>query len=240
MSVIRSLTASRDTEDRDREKANLQREYQESDRRLDKLVVQHHADLIAVMQAFSKISVRLETAKNHLKEVREKMGTCQNLLHCKKEELRRLWQESTENRHVLQLLHLIEQQSHVPDRVSDFMSRKKYLHATRLILSALLVLDTQLVAVDALSEVKSTLLSKKDEMFNVVMDELHRHIYVRSTSEVIKKLKKQELERKSHTVSEGASLSVADILSSAVLRDPSTGTSESPCEMIFPLSLHAK
>ena len=226
MSVIRSLTASRDTEDRDREKANLQREYQESDRRLDKLVMQHHSDLIAVMQAFSKISVRLESAKSNLKEIREKLGTCQNLLHCKKEELRRLWQESTENRHVLQLLHLIEEQAHVPDRVSDFVSRKQYLHATRLILSALLVLDTKLVAVDALSEVKSALLVKKDEMFHVVMDELHRHIYVRSTTEVIKKLKKQELDRKSHVVSESGSVSVADMLSSAVLRNPSTATSE--------------
>jgi exocyst complex component 4 len=226
MSVIRSLTASRDTEDRDREKANLQREYQESDRRLDKLVLQHHTDLTAVMHAFRQTSIRLESAKKRLNEIREKLGTCQSLLHCKKDELRRLWQESTENRHVLQLLQLVDEQAHVPDRVSEFVSGKRYLHATRLILSSLQVLDTKLAPVEALSEVKSSLIVKREEMFHVLMDELHRHIYVRSTSEVIKKLKKQELDRKSHAVSEAGagSVSVSDMLSSAALRNPSTTT----------------
>lgn len=222
MSVIRSLTASRDTDERDREKANLQREYQESDRRLDKLVVQHHTDLIAVMQAFSKISVRLESAKSNLTEIREKLTTCQSLLHCKKDELRRLWHESIENKHVLQLLDLIEDQSQVPDRVSAFISDKHYLHATRLILSSLKTLDSEVKSVEALTEVKNGLLAKKEEMFHLLIDELHRHIYVRSTSEVVKKMKRQDLDRK--VVADGGSVSVADMLSSAALRNPCVTT----------------
>ena len=222
MSVIRSLTASRDTEERDREKANLQREFQESDRRLDKLVTQHHSDLLSVMQAFSKISVRLETAKNRLRSIREKLTASQSLLHCKKDELKRLWLESTENRHVLQLLDQIEDQMQVPERVSDFMNRKKYLHAVQLILSSLQVLDSKLRTVEALSEVRNCLTSKKEEMFHIVMDELHRHIYVRPTSEVMKKIKRQELDRKLQVASESGSISVADMLSSAAaLRNPS-------------------
>lgn len=221
MSVIRSLTASRDTEERDREKANLQREFQESDRRLDKLVVQHHTDLIAVMQAFSKISVRLESAKNNLSEIREKLTTCQTLLHCKKDELRRLWHESIENKDVLQLLDLIEEQSHVPERVSAFVANKHYLHATRLILSSLKQLDSDLRSVEALTEVRNSLMVKKEEMFHVLTEELHRHIYVRSTGEVVKKMRRQDMDRKSHVVSESGSVSVADMLSSAALRNPS-------------------
>ena len=219
MSVIRSLTASRDTEERDREKANLQREYQESDRRLDKLVVQHHSDLIAVMQAFSKISLRLEAARSHLKDIREKLGTCQSLLHCKKDELKRLWQESTENRHVLQLLDMIEEQALVPERVCNLVASKRYLTATRLVLSSLATLESRLRSVDALAEVRATLLAKRDDLFHLLMDELHRHVYVRATSEVVRKLKRPDAERR--TQADLGGLSVADMLSSTVLRNQS-------------------
>jgi len=49
MSVIRSLTSSRDSTDRDREKANLEKEFRECDSKLSSLVVSHHTDLSQVL-----------------------------------------------------------------------------------------------------------------------------------------------------------------------------------------------
>lgn len=50
MSVIRTLSASESNEQRDREKAKLEKEYQKSDQQLDELVSLHHEDLTHVMQ----------------------------------------------------------------------------------------------------------------------------------------------------------------------------------------------
>ena len=189
MTVIRSLTASRDTEERDREKENLLREYQESDARLDKLVLQHHQDLTQVMSAFSSISSRLNTSKDKLTSVRERLFSCQSLLNCKLDELKRLWIESIENKHILDLLDQVELLTKVPEEITNYMNRKHYLHATRLLVKSGTSLDSGLKKVDALSDVKHDLMGKKEELYNILLDDLHRHVYVKSTAEILVQLR---------------------------------------------------
>jgi exocyst complex component 4 len=50
MSVIRTLSASESNEQRDREKAKLEKEYKRSDQKLDELISVHDQDLTQVMQ----------------------------------------------------------------------------------------------------------------------------------------------------------------------------------------------
>lgn len=52
------------------------------------------------------------------------------LLHCKRDELRKLWIEGIEHKHVLQLLDEIESIKQVPQRLEAYMASKHYLHAT--------------------------------------------------------------------------------------------------------------
>lgn len=215
MSVIRSLTASRDNVERDREKANLQREFQDSDGRLDTLVLNHHTDLTAVMGAFSKISTRLHSSKDRVQGVREKLVICQQLLHCKRDELKRLWLESVENKHVLRMLDQIETLTKVPHDVRNFVNKKHYRHATKLLTGSITVLEGDLRSVDALSEVKSELIAKKEEIYELLLDDLHKHIYSRSTAEVLQRLKREGPDRRqtSHEGTPSRKVSVADILS---------------------------
>lgn len=50
MSVIRTLSASESNEQRDREKAKLEKEFKRSDQKLDELISLHDQDLTQVMQ----------------------------------------------------------------------------------------------------------------------------------------------------------------------------------------------
>lgn len=52
------------------------------------------------------------------------------LLHCKRDELRKLWIEGIEHKHVLQLLDEIESIKQVPQRLEAYMASKHYLHGT--------------------------------------------------------------------------------------------------------------
>lgn len=60
------------------------------------------------------------------------------LLHCKRDELRKLWIEGIEHKHVLQLLDEIESIKQVPQRLEAYMASKHYLHATDMLVSKLM------------------------------------------------------------------------------------------------------
>ncbi|XP_054164073.1 exocyst complex component 4-like [Oppia nitens] len=216
MSVIRTLTSSRDSSDRDREKANLEREFKECDHKLSELVVSHHHDLFQVMSAFSKISQRLKQSRERVVVTRDKLQTCQKLLHCKRDELKKLWLESIENKVVLELLDRVETMMTVPQNVDQYIQRKHYLHATRLVVNSLKQMDTDLVDVDALKEVKSDLIDKKESLYELIVDELHKHLYIRSTTDLIKRFKRHGSVRHTSDNTPARKMSVADILSPAL------------------------
>lgn len=50
MSVIRTLSSSESNEEREKEKAKLEREYKRTDQQLNELVSHHNKDLTQVMQ----------------------------------------------------------------------------------------------------------------------------------------------------------------------------------------------
>lgn len=195
MSVIRTLTASQNNTERDQEKAKLQKEFKRSDQRLEDLVAAHHEDLSTAMQAFSNISTRVTTSREKITAVKEKLTTCKMLLHCKRDELRKLWLESVEHKHILSMLDEIESLMEVPEKLEGYMNKKHYLHATQLLVSSVSLLEGTLEGVDALKEVKLELITKKEQMHEVLVEELHKHLYVRSTSDALKRFKRQGSER---------------------------------------------
>ena len=178
MSVIRSLTSSRDCEERDREKANLENDFKQSDGRLNKYVVSHHSDLTFVMQAYSKISSNLVLSKTKLKEIREKLITCQQLLHCKRDELKKLYLESMENKFILELLDQVENVCQANSKIKKLIEKKQYLTATRLLVESSNNLTTSLKNVEALKEIRNDLDNCQDQIYDALIEELHKSLYV--------------------------------------------------------------
>jgi len=62
--------------------------------------------------------------------VKENLLSCKMLLHCKRDELRKLWIEGIEHKHVLNLLDEIENIKQVPQKLEQCMASKRYLNAT--------------------------------------------------------------------------------------------------------------
>lgn len=196
ISVIRSLSASQNSADRDREKAKLEKDFKRSDQKLDDLVAQNKDDLTRAMQDFSKISSRISASRSKVQCIKEKLTTCKTLLHCKRDELKKLWLESVEHKHVLQLLEEIESLVEVPDKIDAFLSKKQYLHATQLLVSSVNLVEGSLEGVEALKDVKGKLIFKKERMYEDLVDELHRHLYLRRTTEALQKFRRQNSDRK--------------------------------------------
>ncbi|KAM6320796.1 exocyst complex component 4 [Aegotheles albertisi] len=184
ISVIRTLSTSDDVEDRETEKGRLEEAYEKCDRDLDELIVQHYTELTTAIRTYQSITERITNSRNKIKQVKENLLSCKMLLHCKRDELRKLWIEGIEHKHVLNLLDEIENIKQVPQKLEQCMASKNYLNATDMLVSAVDSLEGPLLQVEGLSDLRLELHSKKMNMHLVLIDELHRHLYIKSTNRV--------------------------------------------------------
>ncbi|XP_064198712.1 exocyst complex component 4 [Anguilla rostrata] len=184
ISVIRTLSSSDDVHDRETEKGRLEEAYENCDRALDEQIVQHYTELTTAIRTYQSITERITSSRNKIKQVKENLLSCKMLLHCKRDELRKLWIEGIEHKHVLNLLDEIENIKQVPQKLEACMSSKHYLHATDMLVSAVESLEGPLLQVEGLSDLRLELHSKKLNIHVVLIDELHRHLYIKSTSRV--------------------------------------------------------
>ncbi|XP_040843427.1 exocyst complex component 4 isoform X4 [Ochotona curzoniae] len=185
ISVIRTLSTSDDVEDRENEKGRLEEAYEKCDRDLDELIVQHYTELTTAIRTYQSITERITNSRNKIKQVKENLLSCKMLLHCKRDELRKLWIEGIEHKHVLNLLDEIENIKQVPQKLEQCMASKHYLSTTDMLVSAVESLEGPLLQVEGLSDLRLELHSKKMNLHLVLIDELHRHLYIRSTSRVV-------------------------------------------------------
>ncbi|XP_069717182.1 exocyst complex component 4 [Phaenicophaeus curvirostris] len=191
ISVIRTLSTSDDVEDRETEKGRLEEAYEKCDRDLDQLIVQHYTELTTAIRTYQSITERITNSRNKIKQVKENLLSCKMLLHCKRDELRKLWIEGIEHKHVLNLLDEIENIKQVPQKLEQCMASKRYLNATDMLVSAVDSLEGPLLQVEGLSDLRLELHSKKMNMHLVLIDELHRHLYIKSTSRVGQRTKEK-------------------------------------------------
>ncbi|MEQ2174124.1 Exocyst complex component 4 [Goodea atripinnis] len=185
--------------DRETEKGRLEEAFETCDRDLDKLIVQHYAELTTAIRTYQSITERITSSRNKIKQVKENLLSCKMLLHCKRDELRKLWIEGIEHKHVLQLLDEIESIKQVPQRLETYMASKHYLHATDMLIlsrgslhllqshhdlgvTAVESLEGPLFQVEGLGDLRLELKNKKLNIHLVLIDELHRHLYIKSTS----------------------------------------------------------
>uniref|UniRef100_A0A8D8V530 Exocyst complex component Sec8 n=2 Tax=Cacopsylla melanoneura TaxID=428564 RepID=A0A8D8V530_9HEMI len=191
MSVIRTLSASESNEQRDRERAKLEKEYKKSDKQIEEYVSLHHEDLTQIMQLFAKLSSLVSSSKERITTVRENLQACKVLLSCRHEELKKLWLEGVEHKHMIQLLEDIEQIKEMPSKVNAHMSKKQYLTATRLVISSLAACEGSLSQVEALKQLRNELQNKKQQLHTCLTQDLSRHIYLVSTQDILPSLRRQ-------------------------------------------------
>ena len=104
MSVIRTLHETDTGQEREEQKRNLEAQFKTCDMKLDKLVSSNQTELSNVMQTYSTLSSRLHKSRTKLTTVRESLVACKELLHYKRDELKKLWLDGVEQKHVLQML----------------------------------------------------------------------------------------------------------------------------------------
>ncbi|OON15369.1 hypothetical protein X801_08831, partial [Opisthorchis viverrini] len=93
-------------------------------------------------------------------KIKSDLIECKSLLHCNREELRRLWLELVEQRHSIELLDILDQLQAAPDAIATLVSARAWPDATELMLYTAELLKSDIASVPALQTVKADLAHK--------------------------------------------------------------------------------
>lgn len=198
MNIIAELSVSKSNDDRLRKMQELKKDFEVSDVRLVQLISNNRDQLSVTMEDFSKISAKINTCRKGCRDVKEKLSACKKLLECKRDEIRRLWSESVEHREVISMLKEIEDLSKVRERVEDFLKEENFADATEVLVSSISLLEGRLAGVDALKDLRSELNALRETLHQVLVQELHKHLYMLPEGAFLKRKKDDENKHKSY------------------------------------------
>ncbi|XP_063821157.1 exocyst complex component 4 [Ostrinia nubilalis] len=177
MSVIRTLSASETNEQREKERAKLEKEYKKSDARLDELVAAHAQEIMDVMQKFSSVSAALTVWGQHCDAAVARLGACRGLLQLRRDDLKRLWADSRTHHYALQMLTDIERVV-VSERESrSLVAAGRVLAAAHTLRAAQDTAATTLAHVTALHATRQHLEAKKQELVEVIVRRISEAVY---------------------------------------------------------------
>ncbi|XP_062562574.1 exocyst complex component 4 isoform X1 [Armigeres subalbatus] len=205
VSVIKTLDASETNEQREREKLKIEKEFRKTDQRLNELVSRNDGDLTRVMQLFGKVSTQITCSRERIHVVKENLQTCKQLLRCRREELKKLYTDAVQHKYVLEMLDQVNELRKTPQQLAAFMAKKHYLHATKLLMSAVEATEGPLKDVEGLHDLRLDFQNKRQQLYSKLLDELCRHLYVSSTVEVLQNFQRQSSGRISSSAAAGAS-----------------------------------
>ena len=109
--------------------------------------------------------------------MRESLVACKELLHYKRDELKKLWLDGVEQKHVLQLLQQVQGIKELPEKISGQLARKEFLIATRGITESLKLLSGTLKDVEALAEVRTELETRQAQLYTRLLEDLTGQLY---------------------------------------------------------------
>ena len=194
MSIIRTLSQGGGTK-KDQEQGKLEEAYKEIDDNLDDSVSKNYNELSSTIQTFGNINSEIKVTRDRISNIRHRLVACKQQLHCRQDELRKLWDESIEQDKILKIINEIADAKKSPEIVENHIRERHFLTGVREINKTVVTLS-KFDNVEALHDLNNELQSKKEAISLQVRDELTKHIYIRSCenqdSETDSELKKPE------------------------------------------------
>ncbi len=138
-----------------------------------------------MIQLFAKISTEVNCSREKIHSVKDSLQACKQLLRCRREELKKMYLDSMKNRHILEMLEQINELREISSKLNVHLNKKHYLHATKMLMSAIEMSGGQLQDVEGLNEMRLEFEEKRTLLYDKLVEELNRHVYLTSTTEVL-------------------------------------------------------
>ncbi|KAJ4485935.1 Sec8 exocyst complex component-specific domain-containing protein [Lentinula aciculospora] len=131
----------------------------------------HHASLL---NHLSETQSQIDEARISLQESKEALGS-------KRADLVQMWSRGQTLEEMMRLLDQIEHLKTVPDLLETLMSEKRLLQASVLLVRNLKIINKpDMQEIGAVSDLRSYLLGQETALREILVDELHSHLFLKS------------------------------------------------------------
>ncbi|OCH94713.1 hypothetical protein OBBRIDRAFT_769063 [Obba rivulosa] len=131
----------------------------------------HHA---ALLSHFGMTQTQITEARMALQEAKDTLGG-------KRSDLVQLWSRSQTVEEMVRILNQIEHLKSVPDALESLISEKRLLQAAVLLVRSMKSINKpDMLEIGALSDLRSYLNSQEVALRDILIDELHSHLYLKS------------------------------------------------------------
>ncbi|KRZ10049.1 Exocyst complex component 4 [Trichinella zimbabwensis] len=183
--VVRTLTTSPSQAQKELQKEKLEKDYASTSEAINRLIDEHHDDLTLVLQSFRRLSTNVKTARERIRMVKNNLSSCQMLLRCKRDELKKLWLESAEHKYVVKLLEQLETVKSSYTELVEFIENKNYLHAAELLTVSQMTLDGNLKEMESLKDLRCMFDECRHALFEKILSEISEQLYNKPALDVL-------------------------------------------------------
>ncbi|PHH77418.1 hypothetical protein CDD80_653 [Ophiocordyceps camponoti-rufipedis] len=148
---------------------------------LKNIVHEHHQGFNSSIGTFHSIQGSIQASQKRVRELKDSLASAKTSLCSTDPTLKTLSQTSQDYDDLLQMLNELEDLRAVPDQLEARISEKRFLTAVDVLHKALRKLRRpELDAIGALSDLKSYLANQESVLMDILVEELHEHLYLKS------------------------------------------------------------
>ncbi|KAG1749817.1 Sec8 exocyst complex component-specific domain-containing protein [Suillus paluster] len=144
-------------------------------------VDKHHKAFADALPHHAALLNHLGLAQTQIQQSRTALVEAKDALGNKRADLVQLWSRGQVLEEMMNLLDQIEHLKSVPDALETLMSEKRLLQASVLLVRSLkLINKPDMQEIGAVSDLRSYLISQENALREILIDELHNHLYLKS------------------------------------------------------------
>ncbi|WKX92739.1 hypothetical protein Q1695_010626 [Nippostrongylus brasiliensis] len=172
INVIRSLTSSVSEDQRELEKSRLQKGFQESEALIDKLVKSHQKDVEECLDSFRDVSTRISACRERIHNVRNALHTCKTHLQSRRDDLKKLWLENSQQKHICEIMAQLDELKEAPLKIDVLVNQGNYTDAARITSSSRDLLNGRLAKIEGLSQLRTMIQDASDRLSVKIVDQI--------------------------------------------------------------------
>ncbi|KAH7318451.1 putative exocyst complex component sec8 [Stachybotrys elegans] len=148
---------------------------------LKNIVHEHHQGFNSSIGTFHKIQGSIQASQKRVRTLKDSLAVSKANLCASDPELKKLSQASQGYDELLQSLNELDELRAVPDQLEARISEKRFVSAVEVLQNALRKLrKPELDDIGALSDLKSYLANQETALLDILVEELHEHLYLKS------------------------------------------------------------
>ncbi|KAI8340907.1 Sec8 exocyst complex component-specific domain-containing protein [Chlamydoabsidia padenii] len=166
---------------RGRDYSTFQRIYYDLDDALHVIVDDYYMGFNNSIGTFGGVLQYINDSRNRVTQMKANLKKCKAELLEKHTDLLNMWSKTQQHKEMLNLLEIIEDIRLTPEKLDNLTSSKHVFSAATLLVNALKTINSkELMDIGALDDLRNALNSEKNNLNDMLIEELHNHLYLKS------------------------------------------------------------